>query len=68
MSQAHALPPQPIAPWAQVVPDAPPHITLDEFLDYPGEDGFRYELVEGVLVRIVGTRPRAGRINRRLYD
>lgn len=68
MSQAHAFPPQPIAPWAQVVPDAPPHITMGEFLDYPGEDGFRYELVEGVLVRMVGTRPRAGRINRRLYD
>src|SRR5438270_318950 len=65
-SRAHALPPNP-APWAEVVPDAPP-LTLDEFLDYPdGDDGYCYELVDGVLVRMVGTRPRAARITRRLY-
>jgi Uma2 family endonuclease len=41
-------------------------MTLAEFLEYPGEDGYRYELVEGVLVRMVGTRPRAGRVTRNL--
>ncbi len=67
MSQARAFPPQPLAPWAEVAPDAPPHMTLDEFFDYPGEDGYRYELVEGVLVRMVGSRDRALRITNRLY-
>jgi Uma2 family endonuclease len=64
-ARAHALPPNP-APWAEVVPDAPP-MTLDAFLDYPDEDGYSYELVDGVLVRMVGSRPRAARISRRLY-
>ncbi len=51
MSQARPFPPEPIAPWAEIVPDAPSHMTLAEFLDHPGQDGYRYELVEGVLVR-----------------
>jgi len=67
MSQARAFPPEPVAPWAEVAPDAPAHMTLDEFFDYPGEDGYRYELVEGVLVRMVGSRDRALRITNRLY-
>jgi Uma2 family endonuclease len=41
-------------------------MTLAAFLDYEGEDGYRYELVEGVLVRMGGTRPRAGRVTRNL--
>ncbi len=65
MSQARAFPPDSIAPWAEIVPDAPP-MTLDEFLDYPGEDGYRYELVEGVLVRMVGSRPRANAVTMNL--
>ncbi len=64
-ARAHALLPNP-APWAEVVPGVPP-MTLDEFLDYPDGDGYSYELVDGVLVRMVGTRPRAARISRRLY-
>lgn len=66
MSQAPTHLPSHIAPWAAVAPNAPPHMTLAEFLDYPGEDGYRYELVEGVLVRVAGTRPRAGRVTRNL--
>jgi len=66
MSQARAFPPEPIAPWAEVAPDAPAHMTLAEFLDYAGEDGYRYELVEGVLVRKVGSRPRANNVTMRL--
>jgi len=67
MSQAHAFPPEPVAPWAEVAPDAPPHMTLAAFLAYPGGNGYRYELVEGVLVRMVGSRDRALRITNRLY-
>ncbi len=69
MSTAPTSPPRPLAPWAEVAPGAPPYMTMAEFLDYPdGDDGYCYELVEGALVRMVGTRPRAGRISRRLYD
>ena len=55
-----------LAPWAEVVPNMPP-MSMDEFLAYVDDDGYRYELVEGTLVRMVGTRPRAARIARRLY-
>ena len=65
MSQARAFPPASIAPWAEIVPDAP-HMTLDQFLDYRGDDGCRYELVEGVLVRMVGSRPRANNVTMNL--
>jgi hypothetical protein len=50
MSQAYAVPPASVAPWAEIVPAAPP-MTVEDLLNYPGEDGYRYELVEGVLVR-----------------
>jgi Uma2 family endonuclease len=43
-------------------------MTVEDFLEYPDEDGWRYELVEGVLVRMVGSRPRAIRITMRLLD
>ncbi len=66
MREAPVYLPKPIAPWAAIVPDAPPHMTLAAFLDYRGEEGYRYELVEGVLVRVAGTRPRAGRVTRNL--
>lgn len=66
MNVAHTAPSASLAPWAEVVRDAPP-MALEAFLDYPGEDGYRYELVEGVLVRMVGTRPRAGRVTRKLF-
>ena len=55
------------APWAAVVPGVGP-MTMRAFLDYPdGDDGYRYELVDGVLVRMVGSRPRATRITTRLF-
>lgn len=41
MSQAHAFPGGSIAPWAEIVPDAPP-MTVEDLLDYPGENGYRY--------------------------
>lgn len=55
MSIAHARNPDPIAPWAEIVPDAPPRMTVDELLDWPDDDGYRYELVDGVLVRVAGS-------------
>ena len=65
-SHAYELPSNP-APWAEVVPGMPP-MTIDEFLDYPdGDDGYCYELVDGVLVRMVGSRPRATRVTSRVY-
>ncbi len=40
-----ALEPEPIAPWAETVPGAPP-MTMAEFLDVPDDSGWRYELVD----------------------
>lgn len=60
-----ALEPESIAPWAETVPGAPP-MTMAEFLDFPDDSGWRYELVDGVLVRMVGSRPTAGHITVRL--
>jgi len=45
-----AFQPAPLAPWAEIVPDAPP-MTVEELHDLP-EDGWQYELVAGVLVRM----------------
>lgn len=66
MNPIRTAPPASLAPWAEIVPDMPP-MTLEEFLDYPGEDGYQYELVEGVLVRLTGTGPRAGRVTRKIF-
>ena len=39
----------PLAPWAEIVPHVPP-LTVGDLERLP-DDGWRYELVEGVLVR-----------------
>ncbi len=52
MTQAHALPPNP-APWAEIVPGMGP-VTVDDLLKIP-DDGFVYEVVDGVLVRMAGS-------------
>jgi len=68
MTALRDIPADLLAPWADIVPDAPYPMTLREFLDYPsGADGYCYELVEGVLVRMVGSRDRATRLADRLY-
>ncbi len=64
MSQAHALPSQPLAPWAEVVPDTP-RMTTDDLAALP-EDGWQYELVEGVLVRMPMSGGEASNIAMRL--
>ena len=51
-SHAYALPPNP-APWAEVVPGMGP-MTVDDLLTIP-DDGYIYEVVEGVLVRMAGS-------------
>lgn len=55
----------PFAPWAEIVPGAPPHMTVDDLLAWP-DDGYRYELVEGKLVRMAGSGKRATRIGLRI--
>jgi len=50
MSALRASPPHPIAPWAEIVPNMPP-MTVDELHAMPN-DGWSYELVQGVLVRM----------------
>jgi Uma2 family endonuclease len=61
---AHAVLPDPLAPWAEVVPTPGP-VTVDLLLTLP-DDGFVYEVVEGVLVRVAGSGNRAARLAARL--
>ncbi len=50
MSTAPKRPPEPFAPWAEIVYGADP-VAVEDLLDWP-DDGYRYEVVEGVLVRV----------------
>ncbi len=50
MTAQRAFPPNPIAPWAEIVPNMPP-MTVDDLHAMP-DDGWAYELVQGVLVRM----------------
>ena len=50
MTVQHTYPPASIAPWAEIVPHMPP-MTVDELHAIP-DDGWAYELVQGVLVRM----------------
>jgi len=53
MSTAQKPSPESLAPWAEIVPDVGP-MTVKDLLDWP-DDGYRYEVVEGVLVRVAGS-------------
>jgi len=53
MSITSTRPPVAVAPWAEVVPGYGP-VTVDLLLTLP-DDGYRYEVVEGVLVRMAGS-------------
>jgi len=66
MTALRAFPLDSIAPWAEIVPDAPYPMTVADLLDWPDDDEYLYEVVEGVLVRMAGTWPGAGRVTRRL--
>ncbi len=50
MTAQRTLTPASLAPWAEIVPHMPP-MTVDE-LHAIRDDGWRYELVQGVLVRM----------------
>ena len=69
MTTQHALPLNP-APWAEIVPNVGP-MTAAGLLSIP-DDGYVYEVVDGVLVRMAGSKPRAlffaDRLYRRLGD
>jgi Uma2 family endonuclease len=43
-----------LAPWAELVPDTGP-MTVDDLLAWPDDGRWRYELVEGRLVRMPGS-------------
>lgn len=62
MSSAHAFHRSATrAPWAEIVPGAGP-MTVEDLLAWPDDDGWRYELVEGVLVRMAGCGEQAATI------
>lgn len=64
MTTAGAIPPDPVAPWAEIVPNTPP-MTETDLLSLPS-DGWQYELVKGILVRLPPSGKRATRLARRL--
>jgi Uma2 family endonuclease len=53
MAEARAVPANTLAPWAEIVPGVGP-TTVEDLLTMP-DDGWRYEVVEGVLVRVAGS-------------
>ncbi len=54
MAEARTLTSDTLAPWAEVVPGRG-YTTVDDMLALPDDDGWRYEVVEGVLVRMAGS-------------
>ncbi len=65
MSAQQAIPPsKTLTPWAEIVPRVGP-TPVDALLTIP-DDGWRYEVVEGVLVRVAGSGLWATTIGRRL--
>lgn len=63
-THAHAFPPNP-APWAEVVPGMGP-VTVDDLLTI-ADDGYVYEVVERVLVRMAGSGEDATVIGGNVY-
>jgi len=61
---ARTQPYQSLAPWAEIVPGYGP-VTVDILLELP-DDGYIYEVVEGVLVRMAGSGKQATRLAARL--
>jgi len=58
MAEARALASDTLAPWAEIVPGRG-YTTVDDMLALPDDDGWQYEVVEGVLVRMAGSGKRA---------
>jgi Uma2 family endonuclease len=57
--------PSPMAPWAEIAPDAPYPTTVDELHALP-DDGWTYELLNGVLVRMPLSSGGASNVGSRL--
>ena len=53
MTQVGLLRSETLAPWAEVVPDSG-RVCVEDLLTHP-DDGWRYEVVDGVLVRMAGS-------------
>ena len=64
MTTAHAPTHRSPAPWAEIVPGYGP-VTADILPSLP-DDGYVYEVVDGVLVRVAGSGKRATRLALRL--
>ncbi len=60
MAEARTLPASTLAPWAEIVPGVG-RTTVDDLLTRP-DDGWRYEVVEEVLVRMAGSGEEATNI------
>src|SRR5579862_7798850 len=63
--EARTITPDTVAPWAEIVPGIGA-MTVADLLHWPDDDAWRFELVEGVLVRVAGSRPKAVRVTMRL--
>ncbi len=66
MTAIRTLPPDPVAPWAEIVPGYG-HMTVADLVSLPDDDGYRYEVVEGVLVRVGSSVYKATRMAGRLF-
>ncbi len=64
MTTAPPLPSRSPAPWAEIVPGYDP-VCADILLTLP-DDGYVYEVIDGVLVRMAGSGNRAARLALRL--
>jgi len=65
MSTVTQAQPYPLAPWAEIVPHVPP-MTVDDLESLPDDEGWVYELVEGVLIRMPMSGYEASNIGYRL--
>jgi Uma2 family endonuclease len=65
MAALRAYPPDSVAPWAEIVPNAPYPMTTDELHALP-DDGWTYELVNGILVRMPLSSGGASNVGARL--
>src|SRR5690349_6734604 len=66
MSEAHAFPVDAVAPWADMVPGVGP-MSIEQLAALAEDDGWCYELVEGVLVRMPPSSFGASKIGGRLF-
>jgi len=66
MAAVRALPPDPVAPWAEVAPGYG-RMTVADLLALPDDDGRRYEVVDGVLARVGSSVYKVTRMAEQLF-